>query len=302
MAIGTASWIYLNPQRNQVHPESVPIRVAALVEASGLAASHRTPDLLWSHNDSGGQPVLYGFSTNGGARGSLRITGAKAVDWEAISSFEMDGKAWIAIGDVGDNLSWRKSTTIYVVEEPAVDRLSPLRETPVPIAWSIVYHFEDGPRDCEALLVDPRLREILLISKRGHPAEVYTLPLRPSASTSGVATAKKIGRIAHVPQPNFKQKLFPSATGRFRGQVTDGCISADGLSAALLTYGDVLIYRRRPAESWADAFQKIPERLAPHGLSQAEALCYSADGNELFITGEQKHPILLRYVLLRPGS
>ena len=62
-------------------------------ETSGLAASHRTHDLLWSDNDSGGQPVLYGIGIDGHLRGTVRVAGVKNIDWEDLASFELDGQA-----------------------------------------------------------------------------------------------------------------------------------------------------------------------------------------------------------------
>jgi hypothetical protein len=34
-------------------------------EASGLALSRRTPGIIWSHNDSGHDAVLYALGSNG---------------------------------------------------------------------------------------------------------------------------------------------------------------------------------------------------------------------------------------------
>lgn len=278
--------------------EKVILHVAALKEASGLAASLRTPDLLWSHNDSGGLPVLYGFGLDGKPRGALRIVGTKNVDWEALASFELDGESWIAIGDIGDNLAGRKDRVIHVIEEPVRTRLSPLEETMVTVAWSVPFRFESGPHDCETMLVDVRRREFVLVTKRTTPPELYTLPLRPGApAPKGGYVAVKMGTIAHLPQTSAFQRLLPLPSRRYRHQPTDGSFSPDGLSAAILTYGDVLLYRRQAGQSWPAAFQQKPLRLAPHGLSQAEALCFAEDGHSLFVTGEQKDAPLLRYSL-----
>ncbi len=286
-------------QRPKPAPGSLPILVPALVEASGLTPSHRSLDLLWSHNDSKGQPILFGFAEDGSSRGMLRIKGAENVDWEAITSFELDGKAWIAVGDVGDNSGRRSRPVIHVIEEPAPDQLSPLRETSVAISWSIPYRYEHGPRDCETLLVDARRQELLLITKRARVPEIYRLALRPPPPSS-VSVAKKVGTVGHLPQPDFQQKLFPVPAGRFRSLITDGAISPDGLSVAILTYGDVLIFSRAAGETWMTALQREPEQLSPHGLQQAEAISFSRDGENLYVTGEQRRPLLLRYSL--PGA
>lgn len=289
-----ASWYAAasDPDRSQA---GTVIQVPALREASGLAVSHRVPDLLWSHNDSGGQPVLYAFGVDGQLRGTVRVAGVRNNDWEAIASFELDGKPYIAIGEIGNNSGQRKNTTVLVIEEPPGDQLSPSVETPVPVAWSVPFRFESGPHDCETLLVDPRLRLFYLVTKRTAPPELCSLPIQVPPGKPAPLTAAKVGVVAHLPRPSRLQRLFPTAGGRYRAQPTDGCIAPDGRSAAILTYGAIFLYRRNPGQTWELAFQHEPVRIGAPGLPQAEGLCFSADGKSLFVTGEQRNPVLLRY-------
>jgi hypothetical protein len=53
--------------------KTVPLR--DLPEASGVAASRRTPGLFWAHNDSG-EPVIYALDSHGAIKGRVRVTGA----------------------------------------------------------------------------------------------------------------------------------------------------------------------------------------------------------------------------------
>jgi hypothetical protein len=46
-----------------------------LDESSGVVASRRHPGLLWTLNDSGGDPVLFLTDTTGAALGSIRSAG-----------------------------------------------------------------------------------------------------------------------------------------------------------------------------------------------------------------------------------
>jgi hypothetical protein len=46
------------------HPRGPVLKVQDLPEASGVAASRRTPGVLWSHNDAG-QPTLVALTTDG---------------------------------------------------------------------------------------------------------------------------------------------------------------------------------------------------------------------------------------------
>ena len=91
-----------------------------LNEISGLARSQRRPDLLWTHNDSGGEPVLYAVDNSGHHVGSARLKGAMNLDWEDVASFTRHGEPWLLVGDMGDNYAWRSSITFYLVREPVL--------------------------------------------------------------------------------------------------------------------------------------------------------------------------------------
>jgi hypothetical protein len=282
-------------------PPAPPERVGRLVhpaatETSGLAASRRANDLLWVHNDSAGQPVLYAIGTDGRLRGTVRIAGVKNIDWEDIASFELDGLPWLLIADTGDNNGTRKNCSLYVIAEPDPALLSPDHELSATVAWRLPVVYPDGPHDCEAAAVDPRDEAVYLLTKRTQPPTVYSLPLRLPANRP-MPAAELVAKLTGIPQPSTSQKLFPTPTGRYRAEPTAMDIAPDRSTAAVLTYGDVLLFPRRPGERWADAFSRAPEILAPHGLPQAEALCYSQDGRSLYVTGELKSPLLLRYKL-----
>src|SRR5512134_250324 len=78
------------------------MRVANLPEASGVAASRRTPGVLWSHNDSG-EPGLVAVATDGTTRGRVYVAGASAGDWEDIEVGPCPQGSCVYIGDIGDN-------------------------------------------------------------------------------------------------------------------------------------------------------------------------------------------------------
>ncbi len=277
-----------------------PVRVgtvpAVLNEASGLAASRRTDGLLWSHNDSGGEPVLYALDETGKLRGQLRLTGEHNIDWEDIASFEFDGRAWLVVADTGDNDAKRHDCSLLVVAEPDPANLSPDHELTATVAWRVPIRYPGGPRDCEAVAVDTREGKFYLLSKRTVPAELYTLPLRPPGGTV-VPAATRVGQVTRIPLPDAQQNVLPIPTGRYRAEPTAMSYSPDGSVAVVLTYGDVWLFRRAPGQGWADALSGAPEQLAPHGLLQAEAACFSRDGRAIFVTGELPGASLVRYEL-----
>ena len=88
-------------------------------EASGLAISRRTPGLLWTHNDSGHDEVLYAIDQMGTLRGKVRVP-TRLRDWEDVSAAPCNkGGDCLYIGDIGDNDKERDSYTIYRLQEPA---------------------------------------------------------------------------------------------------------------------------------------------------------------------------------------
>lgn len=254
-------------------------------EVSGLAPSRRADDLLWTHNDSGDGPVLYALGGDGRDRGRLRLAGIRAEDWEDLASFELDGQAWLLAADVGDNFANRPLGVLHVVAEPAPASLAPGVELVEPVAWSLHFRYEDGPRDCEAVAVDPRDRSVWLLTKRDHPARLYRLDLAPAPATQP-ARARFVGTVTGLPQPTARQRLVAQPLHAYRGQPTALDFSADGAEAVVLTYGALLLYRRGPGEDWVTAFARPPVALAPHGLLQAEAACFSRDGLSLFVCSE----------------
>src|SRR5215213_4949521 len=106
---------------------AAPVRLAkledgAIDESSGVAASRRNPGLFWTHNDSGDGPFLYAFDRAGGKRGTWRVAGARAFDWEdmAAGPGPQAGQAYLYVGDIGDNDRSRREIVVYRVTEPVV--------------------------------------------------------------------------------------------------------------------------------------------------------------------------------------
>lgn len=79
-------------------------------ETSGLVYHE---GLLWTHNDSGGESVLYGLDTSSGdIKRTIRVQNAKNVDWEEIAIDEQ----YLYIADIGNNNGNRKDLVIYQIE------------------------------------------------------------------------------------------------------------------------------------------------------------------------------------------
>lgn len=261
----------------------------AFTELSGLAPSLRREGVLWTHNDSG-EPKLFALGLDGAQLGSVIIQGPRNTDWEDISCFDFQKRPYLLLADTGNNNKSRKILSIHVVEEPRADAQGRYGGTLRP-AWSIRFRYPNGPRDCEAVGIDPLAKIIYLVSKSKTASEVYSLPLRPPPGGDLVAqlvttlpvTANKTGGL-----------LGMVKAGILGSQATALDFSLIGDQAAVLTYSDVRLYHRGAGESWKAAFSRQPRVIAlPEAAFQAEALCFAPDGRSLFLTSEaQPAPLL----------
>jgi len=235
-------------------------------ESSGLACSRIKKDLFWTHNDSGDLPRVYAFDREGKARGVFQIPNVKARDWEDMASFRTATGAYLVLADVGDNQGKRKSCTIYLAKEPALAR--PGRAVgKLDVVRTIRFKYADGPRNCEAVAVDPASRTIYLIGKTGRPpCGVYALPIAKKGGKA-LAVARRIAAL-NVPV------------------VTAMDISPDGQRCIVLTYGPAVEYRRAPGETWQSAFKRPGRTLGMPHRRQGESICYGPDGKGLYLTSE----------------
>jgi hypothetical protein len=233
-------------------------------ESSGIASSRTNAGVFWTHNDSGGGPEFFALDEKGDDLGTFRVKGASATDWEDMAAFSTDKRNFLLLGDIGDNAAKRQSCTLYIVAEPRV-RGHLGKPGAVPVAARMEFTYEDGPHNCETLMVDTARKEIILVSKiSAFECQAYVLPLSVKDRT---ATAKRVATLK-----------IPTATG--------GDISPDNLRAIITTYGDAYEYTRTPAEDWAAAFARAPRRVKLLRRRQGESICYGADGKTLYLTSE----------------
>lgn len=262
-----------------------------LDEVSGMAASHAQPGLYWAEDDSGNGEKLMLTKADGSRIATLKVVGASNIDWEDLDSFDLHGKHYLLVADTGDNGGIRKSLSLYVFEEPAHpqdgDSLSP--------AWTIRFRWPDGARDCEATAVDPVKGEVLLISKKRVPPQLFSLPLQGG---NGELTASYIGTLSGIVQPSEADLNRNPVYGRYRAQISGADLSPNGRVLAVLNYQAVYLLVRQPGETWASVLQKAPATLRYPWLPQAEAIAFSLDGRMLTIGGEQRPSPLLHIQII----
>jgi len=268
-----------------------------LLELSGLVASRRTPGVFFAIQDSGGgdRARLYALDETGRSLGTWKIAETVNYDWEDLASFTHQGRAWIAIADIGDNQARRDELRVFVVPEPEVasgDETADEGASAVPgelhpaVTWGI--RFSDGPRNCEAFAVDPEGDAILLLEKRGSPATAYQAPFAPMADTA-VRVAAPIAEV-RVPRPTARDLVERGPFGILRSGLTALDVAPDRRGAVVLTYGDAFFFPR--LGSWAESFAAVPERIPLPPLQQGEAVAWDESG--LLVTSEGAHAPVYR--------
>jgi len=256
-----------------------------LNEASGMQASYSRDGDFFVHNDDG-EPVIYAIDSTGADVGSVIIVPAQNKDWEDITSIPVDDGRWLVVGDIGDNWSKRKSIKLYFIDEPQTgknDRYAGRQE----LKHWISLTYPDGPRDCESMAYDPVNKQILFLSKRDKPPHLYAIDL-VTALSENHAELTLLGTISSFRPPTIADRAKWGGRTDWISQPTGFDISADGSEAVVITYRSLYRYRRQPDEDWLTAMQRKPEEVIGFSAVQNEAIAYSVDGKEIYVTTEKR--------------
>ena len=241
-----------------------------IAESSGIVASTRRDDIVFTHNDSGDTARFFAVDRHGCTVGVFSAPGVKATDWEDMARGP-GGSLWL--GDIGDNDARRSEIAVHRFGEPEVGPGTGGGECPpapeealAPSSYRLRY--EDGPHDAETLLVDPRTSQVFVITKSFTAGALYAAPNPLNADDVNV-----LRKVAGVGTPGF---------------ATAGDISADGRKVAVRGYGDIFV-RAIPNGNLAAAFAPgaTAERLeAPDNGRQGEGLGFTRTGRDLLTSAE----------------
>lgn len=246
---------------------------ARLNEVSGLAASTTHPGCLWVHNDSGDGDFLYLIDSLGHTRGQFKLGRFQQRDWEdlAMGPGPKKGVGYVYVGEIGDNDQVLRYISIYRVAEPTDLPPGGMVQQLIGVDTLLV-KYADGPRDCEALMVDPQTRDIYLISKRDNPSRLYRLAYPQRTDTYNVA------------QPVL---ALPYT------QVTAADISPDGRWIAVKNYDSLWIYRRDSSQSVTAALSGKACAAPYVREAQGEAVAWQRHTKGVFTTSERRRSISL---------
>lgn len=232
-------------------------------ESSGLAVSRRHRGIVWTHNDGGTSARLLALDRAGRTKAVITLRGIDPFDPEALAPGNGSrGKATLFLGDIGDNRAVRRDISIFRLSEP--DRM--VNQT-VSANWFRL-RYPDGPRDAEALLVDPRDGRLWIATKDLLRGGLYRAPIRLSTARTNV-----LERVGDVP-----------------GLITDGAFLPDG-RFVLRSY--VSSYVFEPPE-------KMVAEAALPAQEQGESL--AVDGEALLVGSEGIGSAVYRVPVPRPSE
>lgn len=246
-------------------------------ETSGIIASREHAGVFWVHNDSGNPAQIFAIDQSAQVLSTLTLLGADNEDWEDIAIASHEGRDWLYVADVGDNLA-------RVSRGASSGRIAPVRlyrlEEPDPeegvgsvAVERLELTYPDGPHDCEAVFVHP------------HSGDVYLLE-KVDAGLAGVYRASSLV----APGPNLLERIGTLDMAL----VTAADISEDASRIVVRNYVDVRVY----VGLAGDVLETLGgAALFPPRASLAEAIAFGAsDGSDydLYTIAEGEGATLFR--------
>ena len=272
LASGAAYFAGAQQPPSDVAPLKVvaPLPPGARSESSGIVRSRKTPDLFWTHGDSGNEPRIFPLHRDGSPYVStaapktpgVLIDGARNVDWEDIAALD-DGT--LVIADLGNNGNARENLALYFVDEPAptADRSAPARRIQVRYPDQAEFPPPQSNRnfDSEAVFAVGQTVFVLTKHRGNRQTRLYRLekPLADQVNTLKFVAEYNIG-----------------------GMVTAADCDPDGKRLLVLTYQKIWLFERDTLDT---PFFEGRVSARAIFLPQAEAVCF-ADDKTLVLTDE----------------
>jgi hypothetical protein len=236
-------------------------------EASGLAMSRTNAGYLWTHNDSFNDADIFLVDKDLKVQLTCRLAGVANRDWEdiAVGPGPEEGKSYVYVGEIGDNLSQYSVKVIYRFEEPV---LTPgVKKVTITRFDTIAFQLPDGKKDMETLLINPVSKNLYVVSKREEPVHVYELKYPYSVHDTLVAKD-----IATLP-------ITLTVAGDF---------SPDGREILLKSYKNIYYWKNDSNLPVEDVLKNKPKVLPYEEEPQGEAITWDEDGSGFYTLSERK--------------
>jgi hypothetical protein len=247
-----------------------------IAESSGLATNAQG-DLVFTIEDAGNAPIIWGVDLEGQVRVREQVDGTTNVDWEDLARGTDDkGKPALFVADAGDGYfraqppsgGPRKTFRIIRVSLPVPPKDNKITTPPArhPVFWDFAY--PDGRNhNSEAMLVEPKTNQIFLVDKpveTDAPTTLWRLPARPRVGAMNTLT-----RVAEVPVSRATGAAYSPDGRRFVVRNSQFAYVWDvvrGSVAASLSTAPTIV-------------------VLPH-QRQGEGVTFTPDGNALLLSSE----------------
>ncbi len=238
-----------------------------LKEVSGIASSINNPKLLWVINDKGNSAEVFLMDQNLDIKLTCKLEGVENRDWEdlAVGPGPDPTKQYLYIADIGDNDGKYKHKFIYRFEEPKVSENQSGQMT-VTSLDKITFQLSDKIKDTESILINPRTKDLYVVSKRENP--VYVYELKYPYSTDGVLNANKILSLPFT-------------------QIVAGSISTDGSEILMKNYKHIFYWKTSSKKSIGDILKEPAKEIPYEQEPQGESITWARDGSGFYTLSEK---------------
>jgi len=232
-----------------------------LVEASGLVESQVNPGYLWSLNDGGNPSEVYLIDTLAKIKLVCKLN-VKNRDWEdiALGAGPIEGRKYVYVADIGDNLGIHDYKYIYRFEEPSLAKGA---QQAISNVDALVLKLPGENRDSETIMIDPTNNDFYIISKREKQVHVY---------------------LQHFPYPDTLRPVQVLKIPFTR--IVSGSISHDAQEVLLKDYENIYYWKRSGEKSLTELLAKDPIELPYKPEVQGESICWNNDGSGYYTLSE----------------
>lgn len=179
---------------------------ASVNESSGLAI---VDGALFTHNDSGGEPILYEIdNTDGHIVREVYVSNAQNVDWEELATDEN----YLYVGDFGNNNGNRQNLRVYKIDLDDISNSDSVQAQIISFDYADQTSFSSNPLtnfDAEAMIAVQGTLYLFTKNRGDFACNVYALPaIAGSFSIQKIDTIQSLGLITAATKSPDGNQLF----------------------------------------------------------------------------------------------